>query len=92
MMKELQEDVGCPIPDHGSLIDWAKQGVLLLNTVLTVRQGEANSHKGQGWEQLTDVIIEKLAMRKSRLCFYYGANQRKVSVPLSNDFQRTILF
>lgn len=69
MMKELQEDVGCPIPDHGSLIDWAKQGVLLLNTVLTVRQGEANSHKGQGWEQLTDVIIEQLAMRKKPIVF-----------------------
>lgn len=69
MMKELQDDLGCPMPDHGALFDWAKQGVLLLNTVLTVRQGEANSHKGQGWEQFTDIIIEKLAARKQPIVF-----------------------
>ena len=61
----------CRLPDSRSRFvnDWAKQGVLLLNTVLTVRQGEANSHKGQGWEQLTDVIIEQLAMRKKPIVF-----------------------
>ena len=69
MMKELQADVGCSLPDHGSLMDWAKQGVLLLNTVLTVRQGEAHSHKGKGWEQLTDVIIEQLAQREKPIVF-----------------------
>ena len=52
--KELQEDLGCSIPNHGSLVEWAKQGVLLLNTVLTVREGEAHSHRGKGWEIFTD--------------------------------------
>ena len=49
MLKELQDDLGYPIPDHGYLMKWAQQGVLLLNTVLTVRAGQAHSHKGQGW-------------------------------------------
>lgn len=69
MLKELQDDVGCTPPDHGELFHWAKQGVLLLNTVLTVRQGEANSHKGQGWEQFTDTVIEKLAARTEPIVF-----------------------
>ena len=69
MMKELQEDIGCAIPEDGDLTHWAKQGVLLLNTVLTVRAGEANSHKGQGWEQFTDVIIEILAKREKPVVF-----------------------
>lgn len=69
MMKELQEDVGCGIPDNGELTHWAKQGVLLLNTVLTVRAGEANSHKGQGWETFTDVIIEEIAKRQQPVVF-----------------------
>ena len=55
--KELQEDLGCYIPNNGYLKKWADQGVLMLNTVLTVRAGVANSHKGIGWEQFTDAII-----------------------------------
>lgn len=55
--KELQEDLGCYIPNNGYLKKWADQGVLMLNTVLTVRAGAANSHKGIGWEQFTDAII-----------------------------------
>ena len=58
--KELQADLGYQPVNHGFLESWAKQGVLLLNTVLTVRAGQAYSHRGKGWEQLTDVIIEKL--------------------------------
>lgn len=58
IFKELHDDLGCYIPNNGYLLKWAKQGVLLLNTVLTVRQGEANSHKGKGWEHFTDRIIE----------------------------------
>lgn len=67
---ELHNDLGCPIPKDGYLMKWAKQGVFLLNTVLTVRQGEANSHKGMGWEQFTDTVIEKLAelTRPNRFC------------------------
>ena len=56
--KELQSDIGCSTPSHGHLIDWATQGVLLLNAVLTVEQAHAGSHQGQGWERLTDTVIE----------------------------------
>ena len=69
MYKELHDDIGCPVPTHGNLMKWAQQGVLLLNTVLTVRRGEANSHKGQGWETFTDVIIERLAQREALIIF-----------------------
>ena len=58
--KELQEDIGGDLPTEGDLSHWAKQGVLLLNTVLTVEEGNANSHKGMGWERLTNRLIESL--------------------------------
>ncbi len=58
--KELQDDLGGELPTEGDLSDWAKQGVLLLNTVLTVEEGNANSHKGMGWETLTNRLIESL--------------------------------
>ena len=75
--KELHDDIGCSIPNHGYLIDWAKQGVLLLNTVLTVRAHEANSHKGKGWEELTDAIIQKLNDKQDPIVFIlWGANAR----------------
>ena len=54
--KELQDDLGCRIPNNGYLVKWAKQGVLMLNTVLTVRAHQANSHRGIGWEQFTDAV------------------------------------
>ncbi|HWL12131.1 MAG TPA: uracil-DNA glycosylase [Ureibacillus sp.] len=69
IFKELEADVGCQVAKNGYLMKWAKQGVFLLNTVLTVRQGEANSHKGQGWEQFTDTVIEKLAEREEPIVF-----------------------
>lgn len=58
--KELQDDLGCSIPNHGYLKKWADQGVLLLNTVLTVRAHQANSHQGKGWEQFTDAVIQAI--------------------------------
>jgi len=58
--KEMHDDIGCPIPSHGYLKKWADEGVLLLNTVLTVRAHQANSHQGMGWEQFTDAVIEAL--------------------------------
>lgn len=58
--QELHDDLGCTIPNHGCLTKWAKQGVLLLNTLLTVRAHQANSHKGIGWEEFTDAAIRKL--------------------------------
>ena len=69
IFKELEADVGCKVAKDGYLMKWAKQGVFLLNTVLTVRQGEANSHKGQGWEQFTNAVIEKLAAREEPIVF-----------------------
>lgn len=67
--KELAADLGLPIPKQGNLSAWAKQGVLLLNTVLTVEAGQAHSHRGQGWEFFTDHIIQILSERKSGLVF-----------------------
>lgn len=67
--KELKEDMGMTPPSHGCLEDWARQGVLLLNNVLTVENGKAASHHGQGWEQFTDKIIEVLNQKKENLVF-----------------------
>jgi uracil-DNA glycosylase len=69
MYKELQDDIGCSIPDHGSLVKWAEQGVLLLNTVLTVEEGKAHSHRGKGWEQFTDRVIRLLNEREMPMVF-----------------------
>jgi uracil-DNA glycosylase len=78
MYKELKNDVGCFIPNNGYLIPWADQGVLLLNTALTVRAHEANSHKGKGWEVFTDRIIKLLNDRNDPVIFVlWGANARK---------------
>ena len=67
--KELQEDIGGGLPTEGDLSHWAKQGVLLLNTVLTVEEGNANSHKGKGWERLTNRLIESLNELKHPVIF-----------------------
>lgn len=67
--KELASDVECDIPQSGSLTGWADQGVLLLNTVLTVRASEAHSHRKQGWEKLTDEVIRKLSAREEPIVF-----------------------
>ena len=76
--KELQDDLGCTIPEHGELTKWTREGVLLLNTVLTVRRGQANSHRGKGWEILTDEIIRKLNERKEPIVFLlWGRNAKE---------------
>ncbi|RAP76601.1 uracil-DNA glycosylase [Paenibacillus montanisoli] len=67
--KELQADLGCPIPDHGYLESWAKQGVLMLNNVLTVKEGLPASHQGIGWERFTDAVIAALNDRKQPVVF-----------------------
>ena len=75
--KELKSETGMEIPKSGNLIGWAKQGVLLLNTVLTVRAHSANSHKGKGWEQFTDGIIKKISDKKQGVVFLlWGGNAR----------------
>ena len=67
--QELLDDVGCSIPNHGSLVKWAEQGVLLLNTVLTVRAHQANSHRGIGWEEFTDAAIRVLNAQDRPIVF-----------------------
>lgn len=69
IFKEINNDLGKPIPQSGNLTRWAKQGVLLLNATLTVRAHQAGSHQRQGWEEFTDAVIRKLAEEKSNLVF-----------------------
>ncbi|MCH6266078.1 uracil-DNA glycosylase [Neobacillus citreus] len=72
--KELQSDLGCYIPNNGFLEKWAKQGVLMLNAVLTVQAGTPNSHKGLGWEMFTDKVIETLNHRETPVVFILWGN------------------
>lgn len=85
MYKELEMDIGFKPPKHGELIEWAKQGVLMLNAVLTVRAGEANSHKGMGWEIFTDRVIELLNEREKPIVFLlWGGNARRKKLLITN--------
>lgn len=84
--KELKEDLGCFIPNNGYLMPWAKQGVLLLNTVLTVRASEPNSHKDKGWEIFTDKVIELLNKRDEPVIFVlWGANALKKKILIDTN-------
>ncbi|GEL08444.1 uracil-DNA glycosylase [Salisediminibacterium halotolerans] len=69
VFKELHSDLGCPVPEHGCLQSWADEGVLLLNSVLTVRHKTPNAHKGAGWERFTDEVIRQLNLRDKPLVF-----------------------
>lgn len=82
LFKELRDDLGVPVPDHGHLDAWARRGVLLLNTVLTVREGEPGSHAGKGWERFTDRVIERVNAKRGRAVFLLlGAHaQRKAQM------------
>lgn len=83
--KELNADLGIPPAPHGELYKWADNGVLLLNTVLTVRRGQANSHKGKGWEIFTDDVIKKLNEREKLMVFLlWGANARSKKQFITN--------
>ena len=83
--KELQTDLGIAPAGHGCLTDWAQQGVLLLNTALTVRAGQANSHRGQGWEIFTDRVIELLNLRQEPMVFLlWGANAKSKKALVTN--------
>ncbi len=79
---ELQNDLGCYVPNNGYLVPWTKQGVMLLNTVLTVRAGEPNSHQGQGWEQFTDRVIGLLNEREKPVVFLLWGRNAKEKLPL----------
>ncbi len=83
--KELHDDLGCEIPNHGCLTKWAKQGVLMLNTVLTVRAHEANSHRGIGWEEFTDAAIGALNSQNRPIVFIlWGSPAQKKARMLNN--------
>ncbi len=83
--KEIYDEYGTPPPESGELTNWARQGVLLLNTVLTVRAGMANSHRGMGWEILTDKIISLLNDREDPIVFMlWGANARQKTALITN--------
>ncbi|MBQ8410814.1 MAG: uracil-DNA glycosylase, partial [Ruminiclostridium sp.] len=83
--KELNTDLGLPIPEKGDLTKWAKEGVLLLNTALTVRRGNANSHRGKGWEIFTDSIIKAMNEREKPVVFIlWGANARAKTALITN--------
>ena len=89
--KELQEDIGGELPTEGDLSHWAKQGVLLLNTVLTVEEGNANSHKGMGWERLTNRLIESLNGLKHPVIFILWGNPAQDKEKLITNPNHVIL-
>jgi uracil-DNA glycosylase len=83
---ELHTDTGLPFPNHGSLLHWAEEGVLMLNTVLTVREGQPNSHKGLGWETFTDAIMEKLNERTEPMVFIlWGSHAQQKGAYIDRD-------
>ena len=91
IFKELHEDVGFRIPNHGCLIPWAEQGVLLLNAVLTVRAHQANSHQGKGWETFTDTVIRAVNRKNSRVVFLLWGAYAQRKAELIDGSRHTIL-
>ncbi|PFJ15063.1 uracil-DNA glycosylase [Bacillus cereus] len=91
MYKELRDEYGYEIPNNGYLVKWAEQGVLLLNTVLTVRQGEANSHKGKGWEHFTDRVIELLNEREKPVIFILWGRHAQAKKKLITNMNHHII-
>ena len=89
--KEMQSDLGIVPVQHGNLVSWAKQGVLLLNTVLTVREGQAYSHRGKGWEQLTDRIIEKLNEREQPIVLILWGKPAQEKIKMIDRSRHVIL-
>lgn len=91
IFKELASDVGTYMPDNGYLVPWAKEGVLLLNTALTVREGEANSHHGKGWEKFTDRIISLLNEREQPVIFLLWGRNALVKEELITNLHHMVL-
>ena len=90
--KEIESDLGIKPADHGFLETWAKQGVLMLNNVLTVRRGQANSHKNMGWEQFTDRVIAELNKKQNPVVFLlWGANARKKCDVITNPIHKKLI-
>lgn len=91
IFQELEQDLGFPPPQNGTLTKWANQGVLMLNTVLTVRRGQANSHKNLGWTAFTDTIIQKLNEREDPLVFLLWGGHARSKKPLLTNAKHLVL-
>ncbi len=91
MFKELHQSLGCPVPNNGYLLEWANQGVLLLNTVLTVRMAEPNSHRKKGWENFTDSVITALNQREDPVIFILWGNNAKEKIKMITNSNHHIL-
>ncbi len=91
IFKELQSDLGKPIPTTGNLENWAKQGVLLLNTTLTVREGAAASHQKKGWETFTNAVIKMVSEKKQHVVFMLWGNFAQQKTPLIDSNKHLIL-
>ncbi|MBI4001598.1 MAG: uracil-DNA glycosylase [Nitrospira defluvii] len=89
--RELRDDVGCRIPNNGCLEPWARQGVLMLNTVLTVRAHAANSHRGRGWEAVTDRIFEVVNAKPTRVVFVLWGGEAKKKQSLITNAQHVVI-
>lgn len=90
--KEITDDLGVAMPQHGDLTGWARQGVLLLNTVLTVRAGQPNSHKDKGWEIFTDRVISELDRKETPVVFLlWGANAEKKARVITNPIHKKLI-
>lgn len=89
--KELHDDLGCYIPNNGYLEKWARQGVLLLNTVLTVRAHQPNSHQGQGWEQFTDAVIQAVNAQNRPIVFFLWGKPAQQKKAMLNNPRHLIL-
>lgn len=83
--QELSDDLGCYIPNNGYLVKWAGQGVLMLNTVLTVRAHQANSHQGRGWEQFTDAIIRAVNDQDRPIVYLLWGRPAQSKIPMLNN-------
>ncbi len=89
--KELNDDIGIPIPNHGDLSTWAEQGVLLLNAVLTVEEGKPGSHQNKGWERFTDEVIKMISSKKTGIVFLLWGNYAKSKSVLIDAEKHLIL-
>ena len=89
--QELHDDLGCYIPNNGYLKKWADQGVLLLNTVLTVRAHQANSHQGKGWEQFTDAVIEAVNAQDRPIVYLLWGRPAQSKIPMLTNSKHLIL-
>lgn len=89
--KELHDDLGCSIPRHGYLKKWAEQGVLLLNTVLTVRAHEANSHQGRGWEQFTDAVLQAVNAQDRPIVYFLWGKPAQAKRPMLTNPKHLVL-